>query len=384
MCVCVTHCTQAAHCGSSGLERAGWLRESWCSSEVQDHPVSPRSLQNDESSARPASPRAKGELAPFPPTASAPSSSPAHGMAAISFGERTDQRPFFSPHPPIQADNWASASAACCSASAFQQTAGASGATPGSATVIPALPPPRFPGSPSHNIVPSASRMFLSPPRSCEFFYILKRNLFLIFLPGHGLGRAGASLQGGACPGTAAQEDPLPPWQLPATAPGRCQRGQDVRDRALSACIRGSQSMQLHGLSLPAPAKKPAHPTRGKHGGDTAAGPCSGHRRLTAASSARSPREGHKASESPNKQSFLNTASSRAALGKQEQEGCSRAGTERHAARCSGIIAGLGLRASPPYSENKTQGYFCYVSLRTEIAQQSPAQEGNIILTTGY
>ena len=57
--------------------------------------------------------------------------------------------------PPIQADNWASASAACCSASAFQQTAGASGATLGSATVIPAPP--------SRNIVPSAQECFCLP-----------------------------------------------------------------------------------------------------------------------------------------------------------------------------------------------------------------------------
>lgn len=81
---------------------------------------------------------------------------------------------------------------------------------------------------------------------------------------------------------------------------------------------------------------------------------------------------------------LLNTASRGAAPGRQEREGCWRAGTEPHAARCSGIIAGLGLNASPPYSENKTQGHFRYVSPRTEIAQQSPAREGNIILPTGY
>lgn len=88
------------------------------------------------------------------------SSSHADGMPAISFGESTDQRRFISPPPSIQADNWASASAACCSASAFQQTAGASGATLGSAAVIPALPPQ---GPPRTILSPRLKNVFVSP-----------------------------------------------------------------------------------------------------------------------------------------------------------------------------------------------------------------------------
>lgn len=123
--------------------------------------------------------------------------------------------PFF---PPIQADNWASASAACCSASAFQQTAGASGVTPGSATVIPASPP----RAPLAQYCPLGSRMFLSPLHSCEFFYILKRNLFLIFLPGRGGGKRGCLAVGGSVAWHSVQGgDLLPPRQLPAMAPGR-------------------------------------------------------------------------------------------------------------------------------------------------------------------
>lgn len=176
-----------AHRGSSALEasRVVWgelvLAISSASSEVQDHPLSPGCLWSDRFSGRPTppalpgAPRAKGEPAAVPPL---PAPSSLWHWAACHFPlAGTLLQPFF----PIQADNWASASAACCSASAFQQTAGASEATLGCATVIPQ--PPR---ASLAQYCALGSRMFLSPLHSCEFLYRLKRNLFLIFLRGRG------------------------------------------------------------------------------------------------------------------------------------------------------------------------------------------------------
>lgn len=152
---------------------------------------------------------------------------------------------------PIQADNWASASAACCSASAFQQTAGASGATLGCATVIPQ--PPR---ASLAQYCPLGSRMFLSPLHSCEFLYRLKRNLFLIFLRGRGWEERVPRCEGSVA-GTAVREERAAAGQDAGTErPGR-------RDRFLSACIRDSGYVWLRGLSLQPGKETDSSPTCG-------------------------------------------------------------------------------------------------------------------------
>lgn len=156
---------------------------------------------------------------------------------------------------PIQADNWASASAACCSASAFQPTAGASGATLGCATVIPQ--PPR---ASLAQYCALGSRMFLSPLHSCEFLYRLKRNLFLIFLRCRGWEERVPRCEGSVA-GTAVREE-------------RAAAGQDAGTEGQDAGIASSPPASatadhwLHGLSLQ-PGKEidslPTRATRRRH-----------------------------------------------------------------------------------------------------------------------